>query len=49
MQKGLWSHKLLQQQLRENVTQQSLIIPGCLITACDWSLMTLLHPYLVIQ
>lgn len=45
----LWSHGLLQQQLRENMTQHSLVIPGYLITAHDWSLMNLLHPYLVIQ
>lgn len=47
--KGLWSHKLLQQQLRENMTQESLIISGYLITAHDWSPMNLLHPYLMIQ
>lgn len=47
--KVLWSYKLLQQQLRENMTQGSLIIPSYLITDHDWSLMNLMHPYLMIQ
>lgn len=39
----LWSRELLQQQLREKMTQHSLVIPGYLITAHDWSLINLLH------
>lgn len=40
---------MLQQQLKENKAQHSLVIPGYFITAHDWSLMNLLHPHLMVS